>query len=77
MTQSLMLHSMLSRLNVDIGQASDLYMPCLEQAASTCMVCANTDTCKTWLQAADDPHAWQLFCPNARSLEDLPRSRPK
>ena len=67
MTQPLLLHSMLSRLNVDIGRASDLYMPCLEQAVGTCAICANTETCRTWLLSArlefedyDRPPALQL-----------------
>ena len=74
MTEPLLLHSMLGRLKIDIGQACDFHMPCLEQAVRKCMICANTDACSTWLQAADDPDAWQMFCPIAQSLEDLPRS---
>ncbi len=72
-----LLQLMLRRLNVDIGQAADFYVPCLEQAVSTCMGCDNTDTCKTWLQEGNDDNAWQMFCPNARSLGDLPRRRLK
>lgn len=75
MNPSIKLPDMLRRLNVDAGQACELFAPLLERAATTCAVCPALGVCKAWLAGGGAPEDWRGFCPNARLIECLPKRR--
>ena len=67
---------MLDRCDVDIQQLTD---DCLGQAMAEtmriCALCANAQSCRSWLQATAGEHHLHppAFCPNARRFEKAAR----
>lgn len=63
---------MLDRCDVDIQQLTD---DCLGEAMRICALCANTQSCRSWLQATAGEHHLHppAFCPNAWRFEKAAR----
>ncbi len=68
--------AMLRQLNIDVTRAcTEALGTTMQRVARTCLLCRNVDTCAQWLAAPIDPTGYHLFCPNAETLDRLPREQ--
>lgn len=72
--KSPLLHAMLERLRIDLGAA---WKPRLagrmHGVIRGCRRCLDPSRCEAWLESNGPPEERYCFCPNASTLDTLPR----